>query len=633
MSPSGCSRAASIACVAGCGLWLVARVVAQSAPPIDAIAAALGWIAALVCLVAARRAQARAQRVESAADVRAHEVRYATLVQRSIDATVVVDSSGIVTWAGGATLDVLGARPATMLGRTFEERAEPGDAEALRRLLASPQVGGPVARGLTWRARRADGTTTLVETLVTDLRADPGVRGVVTHSRDVSERRALEDQLAHQAFHDALTALPNRALFRDRVDHAIARAMRRGTRVDVVFLDLDGFKTVNDSLGHDAGDQVLLAAAERLRRGLRDGDTAARLGGDEFGVLLEECASEEAAADIAARITSAFAAPFIVRGREVVATASVGLATASMGDTSDVVLRNADAAMYVAKRNGRGRLERFVPEMHADAVSQLELQGDLHRALERGELRLDYQPIVSLVDGATRGAEALLRWVHPRRGPVSPATFVPVAERTGLIVPIGAWILEQACMDAAGWPATPEGSPAYVTINVSIRQLQDSAIVEHVLAALESSAIDPSRVTLELTESGLMEDREAAVVTLAKLRELGVRIAVDDFGTGYSSLEYLHRLPIDVLKIPKPFVDGIRDDETSSTLPRAILSIADTLGLDVVAEGIESADQARRLFELGCELGQGFLFSPPMQAGDVAGFLRAPAKSVTSLVS
>jgi diguanylate cyclase (GGDEF)-like protein len=420
-----------------------------------------------------------------------------------------------------------------------------------------------------------------------------------------------------QAFNDPLTGLANRTLFLDRLEHALLRAERSGTAVTVLFLDLDRFKVVNDSLGHAAGDELLVAVAGRLKGCLRKAETAARLGGDEFAVLLQESRERDEGPRVAERMLAALRDPFMLHGNEVFITASIGIATGR--EEADDLLRNADVAMYRAKATGKDRHEVFEPGMHAAAVARLELEGDLQRALERDELILNYQPLVSLGTGGVLGVEALVRWRHPRRGLVPPMDFIPLAEETGLILPIGRWILTEACRQVASWQRENPGLT--LTVNISGLQLQSPGLDEDVRRALESSGVPPRTLVLEITETTLMHDSEASVGRLQALKALGVRLAIDDFGTGYSSLRYLHRFPIDLLKIPKPFVDGLADEDDEGVLVRSIIALSRNLGLATVAEGIEHPLQAARLLELGCALGQGFHFFRPLEADAVGALL------------
>ena len=442
----------------------------------------------------------------------------------------------------------------------------------------------------------------------------------------------LEDQLVHQALHDPLTGLANRALFGDRLEHALARPMRPGATVAVLLIDLDDFKDLNDSLGHDAGDDLLTIIAARLQGHAGAGDTVARLGGDEFGLLLEDTNAAQAMR-MAEVMLEALARPVVLRGRDLVPTASIGIAIAA-GEDAETLLRNADTAMYAAKRQGKGRHTLFEPAMHATLLKRVDLAADLSRAVQDSQLHLCYQPEVHLRSGRIVGLEALLRWHHPTRGEVSPGEFIPIAEDSGLIVPIGRWVLQQACHQAKRWqqqwPATP---PLTLAVNLSARQLQHPAILDEVRAALAAADLDPHNLVLEITETAVMEQLHAAVAILTRLRELGVRLALDDFGTGYSSLSYLQRLPVDILKIDRTFIGGVTGSAEESALPRAIITLGQTLGLETVAEGIETAEQLATLRELGCQLGQGYHLARPLGPTAVDALLDRQHPSIHSLTA
>ena len=437
------------------------------------------------------------------------------------------------------------------------------------------------------------------------------LRAIAQHASLALSDAKTVNAMVHQALHDALTGLPNRALFLDRLEHALARATRGGTGVAVLFLDLDRFKTVNDSLGHAAGDQLLCTVAERIAGCMRAADTAARLGGDEFAVLLEDLISTHEAVRVAERIIEALAAPIEVAGREVYIGASIGVASGRHG--AEDLLRHADVAMYRAKAQGKGRYAMFEEGMQAEVMERLELEADLQRAIDRGELEVFYQPIITLASGALAGHEALLRWRHPTRGLIAPGAFIPVAEETGLIGPIGEIVLREACRQAAAWSHAGELS---MNVNLSGRQLEDPGLLETVTAVLRETGLAPGRLVLEITETVLMHDTEATIRRLRALRAIGVRLAVDDFGTGYSSLRYLNRFPLDVLKMAKPFVDGLGDQSEDPALARAIVELGASLGLQIVAEGIEHSAQLAQLRRLGCPLGQGYWFARPMPAAD-----------------
>ena len=433
--------------------------------------------------------------------------------------------------------------------------------------------------------------------------------------QDVTERKCLEDELAHQAFHDALTDLANQALFRNRVEHASTRAARRQSPLAVLFLDLDNFKTVNDSLGHTVGDGLLMAVAQRLQRHLRGVDTAARLGGDEFAVLLEDLEAEADATRLAERLIAALSEPFGTGGREVVVGVSIGIALHHPALSSDQLLRNADLAMYRAKASGKGRAQVFEPEMHTAALERLNIEADLRRALDRGEITIQYQPIVAVGSGVISSMEALMRWQHPVRGPLSPGTFIPLAEETGLIHELGRHVLFEACLQARRWQLAHPSHPTLgVSVNLSPRQLVHPDVVDQVASALDASRLPASALVLEITEGAMMHDTGAAIAKLTALKELGVRLALDDFGTGYSSLSYLRRFPVDMVKIDRSFVASMENGDQKGSLPRAIISMAQTMQLQVVAEGVETAGQLELLALSGCDFAQGYYFAEPQDS-------------------
>ncbi len=429
----------------------------------------------------------------------------------------------------------------------------------------------------------------------------------------LAELTQLKAELQHQALHDGLTGLANRSLFGENVFHALQMTRRTGGDVAVLVMDVDDFKAVNDSLGHAAGDELLSAAGNLLRSVCEPEDTIARLGGDEFGVLLEDISGVHQATEAAQRILGSFGAPLRVTGRDVQAAVSIGIAFGRYGDTSNQVLRNADAAMYAAKNDGKGTFRVFESSMHKDVVAQLKLREDLEAAIARQELRLLYQPIVNLADGSLRGFEALVQWQHSLKGWQSPATFIPFAEETGLIHDIGRWVLWEAARRCRDWleVLSPEPGEFKVTVNLSARQLDDESIVAEVGRVLEEMKFDPSFLVLEITETAMMN---AAPSRLDDLRSLGVPLAIDDFGTGYSSLASLHKLPLDVLKIDQVFVQGITDDEdNASPFVGTMVGLAQALGLQTIVEGIETKEQLERLLDLGCDTGQGFYFAKPLQ--------------------
>ena len=450
---------------------------------------------------------------------------------------------------------------------------------------------------------------------------------MVATAHDIEERKELERQLKHQAFYDALTGLPNRALFHDRLEQALVRTGRRKNKIGLLYLDLDNFKLVNDSLGHQTGDRLLIAAAHRLRACVRAEDTIARLGGDEFVVLLENLVTEADALPLAAGITRQFVWPFPLDGRDLVVSVSIGIALGDASQTeTDSLLRNADVAMYRAKAAGKGRYVVFDPSMHKDTLARLDLETDLRRALKDGELRLHYQPVVCIKTGQVTELEALVRWQHPVRGLILPAYFIPIAEETGLIVPLGEWVLEQACRQMAAWNDQAfAAGPLTVSVNLSPRQFQSPNLADDVLRTLGNTGLAPSCLKLEITEGAIMQDFDATITTLQQLKRLGVQIAIDDFGTGYSSLAYLKRLPLDVLKIDRSFVKGIGEDHEDTAIVRAIISLAGSLNLTVTAEGVERAEQAALLNAWACDQGQGYHFGRPLEVTATAALLRASA--------
>jgi diguanylate cyclase (GGDEF)-like protein/PAS domain S-box-containing protein len=554
---------------------------------------------------------------------RQSEARFSSLVQNSSDVVMVVDADSTMRWVSPSVERVLGYAPDELDATKLTILIHPEDkANVLQFLMNGGRDGDAHPALIEFRMRHQDGYWLHVETLRTNLLHDPNVKGFVLNTRDVSERKAFEEQLAHQAFHDSITGLANRALFRDRVEHALERQQRDDKPVSVLFMDLDDFKTINDSLGHAAGDHLLGEVGERLKNCLRAADTAARLGGDEFAVLLEDGGEGIGAADVAARILESLDAPFHLETKEVFVRGSIGIATADHEHEgtggAEELLRNADVAMYMAKESGKNRYQIFEPAMHDTALKRLELKADLQRALDNDEFMLHYQPIIELDTGKVSGLEALLRWNHPQRGIIPPLDFIPLAEETGLIVPIGRWVLEEATLQGRAlqerFPMTP---PLHMAVNLSARQLQRPEIVTEVAESLVRSGLAAESLVLEITESVMMQDVELSLQRLTELKEIGIKLAVDDFGTGYSSLNYIQQFPVDILKVDKSFVDAFNTDARKSALTATIIKLAADLELRPVAEGIERADQLERLQTLHCDLGQGFYFAKPMPMDDI----------------
>jgi diguanylate cyclase (GGDEF)-like protein/PAS domain S-box-containing protein len=563
------------------------------------------------------------------------DARFRSLVQNASDLVTVVDAAHRVVYQSPSVSRLFGHQPSELEGVALAELAHPDDVATIQVFLQRTVAGAGALVPLQWRMWHRDGTWRAVESIGMSLLHDKSVRGVVLNTRDVSERTALEAQLTHQAFHDPLTGLANRALLRDRAEHALTRSHRRGQPpLALLFLDLDNFKTVNDSLGHGAGDSLLEEAARRLLACVRASDTVARLGGDEFAVFVEDPADDSGCTLVAERIIAALARPFTITGREVFIGASLGIATALDGDAADDLLRNADVAMYMAKTRGKGRYERFAPEMHAVALERIELETDLRRAIDQEQLTLHYQPIVILETGAITGVEALVRWQHPTRGLLPPAQFIGLAEETGLILPLGTWVLRAACHQAAQWrQRRGRTAPLAITVNVSGRQLQSPLFIDDVRSILAETGLEPHALILELTESVLTDQTDTVLGTLRALKTVGVRLAIDDFGTGYSSLSYLQRFPIDILKIAKPFVDEVMEGANGTNgraLAQAVITLGATLAVRTIAEGIEMPQQLARLRELGCDLGQGFHFSRPLPPAELEAMLFTAPKRVSS---
>ena len=572
----------------------------------------------------------------------ASEARFRALVQHSSDAITIVDAAGRCLYVSPSVHAQFGYDPADAYGRAMQEFVHPDDIALFNAALRDTH-GTPVT--LRYRVRHADGSWRQVESIGRDLRHEPAVRGIVFNTRDVTERAELEAALVRQAFHDALTGLANRAYFGDRLREALARAHAAGSpgRVAVLVLDLDGFKAVNDSFGHAAGDTLLVEVAQRLLQATRGGDAVARLGGDEFAVLLERVQEDADAVAVAERVLAALEASFTVGGRRTDVGVSVGIARGSSVMDSDAapidasaMLRNADVAMYEAKSRGKGCWVLFEPAMHVAAIARISLEGELRLALERDEFCISYQPIVSLETGRVAGVEALVRWRHPERGIVRPSAFIEVAEETGLIVPIGRWVLTEACRQtavwhAAGWEGSEPGMPFGIAVNVSARQLEAEGFVGEVAAVLADVGLTPGALTLEITEHSVVDHPVLVRQRLSALQALGVRVAIDDFGTGYSALSQVQRFPLDVLKIDRAFIEHATQGGSPAAVTRTLVALGSALSARVVAEGIETEAQRDVLIALGCPFGQGFLFARPLAANDVGAWVaQANASAVGS---
>jgi diguanylate cyclase (GGDEF)-like protein/PAS domain S-box-containing protein len=514
--------------------------------------------------------------------------------------------------------------------REWFDRVHPEDLPRLRSEICAHLNGQTPHFQSEHRMRHRDGTWCWVLTRGIAVANGSGEPHRIAGSQsDITPRKEAEERLLHDAFHDALTGLPNRALFMDRLGMAIAQAKRRRDQCfAVLFLDLDRFKNVNDSLGHGVGDELLMAVARRLESFLRPGDTVARLGGDEFAILLMGAEAPQASR-VANRVSRELALPFEVRGHGVFVTVSLGIALSATGyyDRPEDMLRDADTAMYRAKTSGKARHALFDSDMHDQAVALLELETDLRRAIEGQEFEIHYQPIISLTTGRIDAFEALLRWRHPRRGLLHPGTFIPMAEDTGLIVPIGLWVLREACRQLAEWQAGQAADRVMaVSVNLSGRQFMQADLVRKIKRILRETGVRPGSLHLEITESTIMSQAEVAVAKLLQLRTLGVQLYLDDFGTGYSSLSYLHRLPMDALKIDRSFISDMDGSGERTEIVRTIVTLAQTLRLQVAAEGLETAEQVSQLRNLACNLGQGYFFSHPLDRVTAGGLIAADAR-------
>src|SRR5215204_5011977 len=557
--------------------------------------------------------------------IKESEKRFRSLVQYSSDIITILDADGTVHYVSPAVERVTGYKPEEQVGTNAFGSVHPDDREQALNTFAEVLKRPGLHPPLEFRVLHKDGSWRYLEHVVNNLLDDPAVRGVVVNSWDVTERKALVEQLSYQAFHDLLTGLPNRALFMDRLEHASSRANRRGSKVAVLFTDLDNFKVINDSLGHKAGDQLLIAVAERLKACLRPEHTAARLGGDEFTILVEDIASVGEAVQIAERIADILRPPFTLEEQEVFATVSTGIALNSTAQEQPAdLLRYADLAMYRAKHRGKARYEVFEPSMDAKAVERLILETGLRRALVRQQFRVYYQPIVALDNDKVAGVEALVRWEHPQRGLLLPEEFLSVAEETGLIVRIGQWVLREAGKQARIWqehyPGTP---PLTISVNLSTREFFHPQLVAEVLG---ESEIDPASLQLEITEGAMTTNGMSSTDrTLRILKRMRVQLAIDDFGLGYSSLSYLKRFPVDFLKIDRSFIAGLKREPNGvskdTEITKAMIDLTHALGLRVIAEGVETSEQLAQLRDMKCDFAQGHYFSEPLPSEELGDIL------------
>ncbi|MGH8728023.1 MAG: sensor domain-containing protein [Burkholderiales bacterium] len=566
------------------------------------------------------------RRVQAEASLRSVEARFSALTENASEVITVVSEDGGVAYASPSFGRVLGYNAQDFVGKSAFDYVHFEDIGRLQGALVNIS-GEPGAKAtVEFRFRHADGAWRVLEALAKNCLDNPSVSGIVVNLRDVTERRLTEQRATYLAQHDSLTGLPNRNLLHDRIHRALIAASRAQTRVGILFIDLDRFKTINDSLGHQMGDRLLQAVAQRLLACVREGDTVARQGGDEFVVVLPGITDAEDAARVAEKILDALPQSFLIEQQEFHVTPSIGICLFP-DDGSDVetLKRHADTAMYQAKESGRNKYRFFTGRMNEAAQERMLLENNLRRAVRQKEFTLFYQSQIDLSSGDIVGVEALVRWQHPEKGMVAPAEFIPIAEDTGLIVSLGEWVLNEACREAKGWQTA--GLPAVkVTVNLSARQFREKDLLESVRAALDSAELDPSFLELELTESVVMEDADVTVTTLEALNALGVQLAIDDFGTGYSSLSYLKRFPIHKLKIDQSFVRDVTNDPNDAAIASAIIALARSLKVKVSAEGVENEEQLAFLREHGCEEGQGFLFAKPVPGYEFTQLLEESAR-------
>ena len=631
------------------GDWLLlCPLTAENQPSGDAFVGVLGVLGeqrvladlAATIEIVAHQAGAAVERIRLRAEIirQGSEAYFRALVQDTSDVILIVGDDGTVRYATPSAASIFG--DITIAGASIEELVAESDRDQLAQLFASLRTNPSLGTVFTDRElTRRDGGHVRVLTKASDLRDDPAVAGLVITLRDVTEQRQLEEQLKYQAFHDALTGLPNRLLFQDRVSQQMTAAQQHGWTAGVLFVDLDDFKVINDTMGHGVGDDLLVAAAIRLSGLIRPADAAARLSGDEFALLIGDVADSAAVELAAERVIRAFSEPFALQAGAVVATVTVGVATTEDSADTGELLRHADLALYAAKAAGKRQWRRYQPVLSAGLNRRREMQSALEEAVARSAFTLAYQPIVALGSGELAGFEALVRWPHAQWGMIQPDQFIALAEETGQIVALGSWVLARAASDIAQWrrdrssasaqPKTPDR--LYISVNVSARQFSAPGFVDGVRRILEKSGLEPGALMLELTESVLLRRDDRVHDDLLELKEIGVRLAIDDFGTGYSSLSYLRELPIDVLKMDKSFVDGIAVSEQRLALAEGIVRIARTLRLDVIAEGIESEVQRDLLTSMGCQFGQGYLLAMPMEAGPAERLARTGARLIPRL--
>ncbi len=548
------------------------------------------------------------------------EARFRALVQNSFDIITIHDEGGVTVYESPAASRMLGYPPGSLIGKTPFETVHPKDVARARDAFTAVLRGETSPLPTVMRFRHADGSWIHLEVLGNNLLEHPGIRGIVLTSRDVTERKRAEERVQYLANYDVLTSLPNRFLMQDRLTQAVAQAHRNRLRVGLMHIDLDRFKVVNETLGHYVGDALLKQAAERIRKLIREGDTVARTGGDEFTIVFPNVTSLPALSISAERLLEDLARPFPGEGQDLFVSASLGISLyPDDAGTVDELIKHADAAMYSAKHLGRNNYQFFTADLNREVQDRMLIEGGLRTAIQRDELSLVFQPKIDLATRRVIGAEALLRWNHPKLGMISPARFVPVAEEAGLVGAIGEWVLRTACRQIRKWQDA--GLSLQIAVNVSARQFQQYNVADLVLSVMRESGVRAEHLEVELTESAVMHDAENSIITLKRLADSGVQIAIDDFGTGYSSLSYLKRLPLDVLKIDQSFVRDISSDPNDAAIVRAIITLARSLGIKVIAEGVENEAQLAFLNAYGCHYGQGYLFGKPLSIVDFESML------------
>lgn len=597
---------------------------ANSNVRVGTVATLFGVVLVVALGLVVREQERGRRRAAARASEDALRAQFEAMVEHSTDLLFLTDESNRIKYCSPSAVSLLGVSADEMKGAEFDTFIHSDDLAKASAAFASVISNGKV-HPFDLRVRHRDEGWRTLEFTGNDLSKISTVQAMAWHARDVTDRRALEEQLSRQAFEDPLTGLANRALLRDRLSHVLARVIRSNRPLAVLMIDLDGFKTINDGMGHNAGDAAIQEIAARISQSARPGDTVARMGGDEFVVLLEDLDDVRVAEDVADRILELIRQPIAINEASLRISASIGIAVSRVADvTQESLLSDADVAMYTSKAKGRDRWTRFEPAMRVRAAQELQLSQDLAHALEREELVVFYQPSVDLKSWKPEGVEALLRWRHPVAGLVSPEIFIPIAEQNASIVPIGRWVLEQACQQAIGWQTEFPEHTLSMSVNVSGRQLNHRSLVPDVRTILGNSGLDPSQLILEVTESVLMSDIHLIIKRLRELKDLGIAIAIDDFGTGYSSLGYLRQLPIDILKIDKTFVDAASaGDPGGEAIIRAILDLSVGMQLKTIAEGIEETGQALLLESLGCNSAQGYLFSRPLPPEDLGAFFSA----------